>query len=287
MSDIWKTIHIHNWSDFESKIGNLKRREWLFRGQSRASWHLDTSYSRLFRDIQPIIENAKGSERKFAEAEHERLLVRAFQKNANLYLPFLPERKKTLDWLAIMQHYGTPTRLLDVTLSPYIALYFALEADSGDCCIFAINHAEIKNRNQRVLIHKTYKRINDNYFVNEPKPDDPDNDNLFSEGLKAKQFITVFSPQYGNERWVIQQGLFLVPSQIDRSFEDLLEEYDLDIEGDICKKFVIHAPLRFEGIDRLRQMNLTSATLFLGIDGFCKSLKFQVLETTRNQKLLE
>ena len=287
MNSIWKEIDITNWDDFEDQITKLKRREWLFRGHSDASWELSTSYNRLFNDLQPIIENAKGKPRIFAEKEHERLLVRAFQKHANLYLPFLPDRKKTLDWLAIMQHYGTPTRLLDVTLSPNIALYFALETGSGDCCVFAINHAAIKRRNQRVYKYRTYKRINEVLFVNEPKPEDPDNDNLFSEKLDNKQFITVYNPQYGNERWVVQQGLFLVPSQIDTSFESLLEDYELDTDFDIGIKFVIHKSLRFEGIEKLRQMNISSASLFPGIDGFCKSLKFQILETTQNQKLLE
>ena len=187
MGVIWKEIVVSDWDELEHRTANLKQREWLFRGQSDANWKLSTSYTRLFNDLQPIIKNAKGKPRKFAEKEHERLLVRAFQRNANLYLSSLPDRKRTLDWLAIMQHYGTPTRLLDVTLSPRIAMYFALEAGSGDCCVFAINHAEIKKRNQKIYKYKTYKRINEAMFVNEPKPEDPDNDNLFSEKLDNKK----------------------------------------------------------------------------------------------------
>lgn len=51
-----------------------------------------------------------------------------FQKKARLHISseHRPELKDKISWLALMQHYGVPTRLLDFTYSPYAAFYFAL-----------------------------------------------------------------------------------------------------------------------------------------------------------------
>lgn len=200
---------------------------------------------------------------------HEELLIKSFQKNANLYLKFLPDYSKPLEWLAIMQHYGTPTRLLDVTLSPHNATFFALEEGIEDCCVFAFNHAEIKKINKIILKKDTYKEVQEEIFKS------------------SDRFITVFNPEYGNERLVPQKGLFLVPSQVNESFENLLADYPQFADSDICIKYVIPAKLRYQGLERLQRMNITAATLFPGIDGFCRSLRYQVLETTQSQKLLE
>lgn len=99
--------------------------------------------------------------------------------------------------------------------------------------------------------------------------------------------MSVFNPEYGNERLFMQQGLFLVPSRIDSAFDRLLKDYQDFADNDVCIKYIIPAELRLSGLERLKNMNITSATLFPGIDGFSKSLKFQVLETIQSQRLLE
>jgi hypothetical protein len=106
-----------------------------------------------------------------------------------MYLKFLPPDDKKLEWLAIMQHYGAPTRLLDVTLSPHIAAFFALESGVGDSSIFVIRHTELKNNNK--------------FFIN--KANYAETQAAIFDG--KERFVSVFNPEYGNERIFVQQVL--------------------------------------------------------------------------------
>ena len=54
-------------------------------------------------------------------------IIRRFKRQYHLYSSASPDFDDHVEWLAIMQHHGAPTRLLDITYSPYVALYFALE----------------------------------------------------------------------------------------------------------------------------------------------------------------
>jgi len=86
---------------------------WIFRG------HKSTTYC-----LQPSIEReAQGD-----WASLERFMLKEFRSKARMHIRSsdLPQGDKILEWLALMRHSGVPTRLLDFTFSPYIALYFAL-----------------------------------------------------------------------------------------------------------------------------------------------------------------
>ena len=77
-----------------------------FRGQSEAEWPLLPGYLRL------------------KSAPPEATLLNQFRQSAAMLAEFTPQ--ESFDWLMLMQHYGVPTRLLDWSESPMIALYFAL-----------------------------------------------------------------------------------------------------------------------------------------------------------------
>lgn len=100
-----------------------------YRGQTNSNWRLTSSIAR------------------HARADAELTLFKRFKQNA---LQFMLQRPADdWEWLFVMQHHQLPTRLMDWTESPLVALYFAVEADGEaaepaalwSICPFELNHS--------------------------------------------------------------------------------------------------------------------------------------------------
>lgn len=103
-------------------VGMAPHRQEYYRGQLSDDWHLRTSLVRNITDPNLL----KQKEKEILEAFQ--LKMKETGQLSKLYLHGNPQGFQN-DW-AIMcqaQHYGIPTRLLDWTIKPEVALYFAVD----------------------------------------------------------------------------------------------------------------------------------------------------------------
>ncbi len=105
-----KEIVVKSAAEFVARLAGLDREEdteTFYRGHADEGWEL----------IPSILRTPDGP-----EVEH-----RLFRDMVAHEPQSFSECRSALDHLVQMQHYGLPTRLLDVTMNPLVALYFACE----------------------------------------------------------------------------------------------------------------------------------------------------------------
>jgi hypothetical protein len=110
-----------SWNDFKARFQEVlfpgqpfTRGRYLFRGHSEPSWKLTPTFDRMFANLR--------KEKRLQISEE----LLALFKRALEGFDVPPEaRVSDTMLLALGQHYGLPTRLLDWTESPYIAAFFA------------------------------------------------------------------------------------------------------------------------------------------------------------------
>ncbi|OFW04584.1 MAG: hypothetical protein A3H96_09350 [Acidobacteria bacterium RIFCSPLOWO2_02_FULL_67_36] len=222
----------------------------------------------------------------------------------------VPHDTDAAAWLGLIQHYGGPTRFLDVTRSPYIALFFAFEpSGESDRVVWAINDAScmlacaaIMTRNERTSIEMTFGRVSGAQMqlvyslVHGRYPD-----KLF-ESFAPFTGVFPVDPWKPDARQAAQQAMFLCVANPALSFAENLaantsgprdlrsflaptssREEDLyahvehlpapDSAQQDLRRFVLPASLREEALYRLSTMNVNAATLFPDLGGLARSLR--------------
>lgn len=250
-------IIVTSWNDLQTelfedswneKLGRFRSR-YAFRGLTDKDYKLESRLSRHGGDFRKL----------------EKHLLRNFKKYAHRSVV---EKDSIWNWLSVAQHYGLPTRLLDWTYSPFVAMHFAtanLDSFDIDGVIWAVNYVE----SHRILPNKLRDVL------------DKEGANVFTvemlfESIKSLEeleylsddpFVVFFEPPSIDDRIVNQFAFFSLLSDSTVILNDWLKD-----RNDIWRKIVIPAGLKWEIRDKLDQANITERVLFPGLDGLSKWL---------------
>ena len=247
-----ETIVVQRWDELNEVLytgawkENLQRfrSDYVYRGLPSASYDLQTSLMRLGENY----------------AELEQHLLRAFRRYAYRYASF---DTSMWNWLALAQHHGLPTRLLDFTYSPYVALHFATASRSlmeENAVVWCVNYVQ----SVQFLPDKLQTILRDqgaNAFTAEMLHSVADSLPAF-ECLSDEPFVAFFEPPSFDDRIVNQFALFALMSHATTRLDTWLHDHD-----ELAFQVIIPAELKAEVRDKLDQANITERVLLPGLDG--------------------
>jgi len=253
-----KEIRVQSWNELNEQLyeGSWQdplarfRSNLVFRGLGNSTYNLKTGLIRLGGAAEGL----------------EGHLLRNYRKYAGL--GSVPE-DSIWNWVALAQHHGLPTRLIDWTYSPFVAMHFAtvrLEDFDVDGVIWCVDFVKTNG-----LLPDKLKALLREEGSNAFTVDMLDNvAGTFSEfdRLFPDEFVVFFEPPSLDDRIVNQFALFSMMSSATARLDQWLEEH-----SELCRRVIIPSDLKWEVRDKLDQANITERVLMPGLDGLSSWLK--------------
>ena len=259
----------------EMQNDELYAYKWFFRGQEDSTWSVKPN---VFRNDEISLE--------------DRIIANALRHN-----PFdFCDIKSDFEILTKLQHYGLGTRLLDVTLNPLVALYFATapavsynqnrngqftrsENDgvvflrfspwhsANELCVkIATSLPFIHFENDYTISELLFKLLQEGVITADEKKQLVSNDcTLLIEYLQSNYFAI---SSHSNERLIRQSGAFIIPTAINiHSGDDILnnriEKSHIDMRKEFSEEdIIIPSNCKTELREELDFFNINEATLF-------------------------
>jgi len=253
-------IKVDSWAELQEVLYDLSNNEdnhnryrsnCVYRGVADSSWELETSLYRM----GGAYENVEGP------------LLRSFKKYAE---PGSIPGDSLWSRLSVAQHHGLPTRVLDWTVSPKVAIHFATAEEKHydkDAAIWRINISkarELLPEKLRKVLHKEYAYLFSVEMLEENLPTLEDLDTLRPDN----PFILFFEPPSLDARIINQWAILSIMPGATAVLSKFLENHDT-----LYDRIIIPKELKWEVRDKLDQDNVTERILFPGLDGLSSWLK--------------
>jgi hypothetical protein len=253
-TDIVEALYEGSWNGELNRF----RSPFVFRGQPSTGQSLSSTLVRL--------ANGRADPRRL-----EMALLRNFRKYGH---GDTARNDSIWHWLALGQHHGLPTRLLDWTYSPLVALHFATESRfPEDGLVWCVNFVEANRRLPGRLQKILREEASDTFTVEMLA--------RFQtlrrfDALSREPFVIFLEPPAVDRRILNQFALFSLMSSPNARFDEWLRD-----NPDLYRQVVIPAALKWEVRDKLDQANVNERVLFPGLDGLSRWLARYYTPTAR------
>lgn len=208
---------------------------------------------------KPLLPKLARIELRGSMANMEKLMLDEFKRGSLPLTEFKPENN--WDWLALAQHHGLPTRLLDWSYSALAALWFAVERtpEKND-------KGELENGVVWIL-----SALVDDFRTNTETTDPLSN-----------KITKVFRSTVVSRRISAQAGLFTV-HKINEDGKMIKFETNREFKDKLTKAIIPHG--QFSSIRKqLHVLGVNNSTIFPDIDGFCRHLEWRYSKYSDEKK---
>lgn len=270
----------------------------LFRGMEDREYKLLPS---VYREVKDQVDEATIVNSKYLSSSNEIGILRNFIQDASAYVPQL-DTNDIVRWAELAQHHGVPTRFLDWTENPLVALYFACESNKNSDAVVWVLH-------KRNYLHYANKHDENRFkWKNQYATNEDAIKALLtvspSDGVKYSQLWRlplIYTPYYFDHRMSAQASWFMVWGTEKRALEELIDDssfmkYEPPIDGirsfgipqeeRFIYRFFIHQSEKQMIMRQLDRMGIHAKMLFPGLDGIGKRIertyRFDYNEICRN-----